>query len=119
MPIRAEFLASIGFPLLDRSIQAFKKLHEDKVIEVSGLVFNDFVRKSKKREHRLAREDVQAKAAEHGWHVFQHHIPGSDSYLRAAREGTAIFNTKAARDFVKNEFRSFAIEFFARIGIEV
>src|SRR5271170_2226773 len=29
VPIRAEFLASIGFPLLDRSIEAFKMRHED------------------------------------------------------------------------------------------
>lgn len=37
VPIRAEFLASIGFPLLNRSIKAFEMRHEDKVIEVCGL----------------------------------------------------------------------------------
>ena len=30
VPIRAEFLASIGFPLLNRSIKAFQIRHEDK-----------------------------------------------------------------------------------------
>src|SRR5436190_11602233 len=53
VPIRAEFLASIGFPLLRRSIDAFRIRHEDKVIEVCGLVFNDFVRRNEKREHKL------------------------------------------------------------------
>src|SRR6266852_4459426 len=62
VPIRAEFLASIGFPLLNRSIKAFQMRHEDKAIEVCGLVFNDFVRGNEKREHRLARRDVQEKA---------------------------------------------------------
>ncbi len=54
VPIRAEFLASIGFPLLNRSINSFGIRHEDKVIEVCGLVFNDFTRRNEKREHRLA-----------------------------------------------------------------
>jgi chromosome partitioning protein len=62
VPIRAEFLASIGFPLLRRSINAFQMRHEDKVIEVCGLVFNDFDRSNKKREHKLARRDVEEKA---------------------------------------------------------
>lgn len=38
VPIRAEFLASIGFPLLNRSINAFQMRHEDTKIEVCGLV---------------------------------------------------------------------------------
>ena len=50
VPIRAEFLASIGFPLLNRTIKAFQLRHEDKVIEVCGLVFNDFNRGDTKRE---------------------------------------------------------------------
>jgi chromosome partitioning protein len=61
VPIRAEFLASIGFPLLNRSIKTFQIEHEDKVIEVCGLVFNDYNRKNVKRENRLARKDVKEK----------------------------------------------------------
>lgn len=53
VPIRLEFLASIGFPLLNRSIKAFRMRHEDKVVEVCGLVFNDFSRGDVKRENRL------------------------------------------------------------------
>jgi len=34
VPIRAEFLASIGFPLLKRSIESFKMRHEDKTLDV-------------------------------------------------------------------------------------
>jgi chromosome partitioning protein len=117
VPIRAEFLASIGFPLLNRSIASFRMRHEDKSIEVCGLVFNDFIRGSKKREHRLARADVKAKAAQYKWHVFQSDIPHSDSYFRAAREGMPIDRTKGTHGKVKNEFTNFAEEFFARIGL--
>jgi chromosome partitioning protein len=117
VPIRAEFLASIGFPLLNRSISAFKMRHEDKVIDVCGLVFNDFVRGNEKREHKLARGDVQHKAAQYGWYVFRHDIPHSDSYFRAAREGMNIYATKGAHGKVKSEFTAFAEEFFPRIGL--
>jgi chromosome partitioning protein len=118
VPIRAEFLASIGFPLLNRSIKAFQMWHEDKVIEICGLVFNDFNRKKNvKREHRLARKDVQEKASKNGWYVFKNDIPHSDSYFRAARDGMPIDGTSGTHYQVKTEFEAFANEFFGRIGL--
>jgi len=117
VPIRAEFLASIGFPLLNRSIEAFKMRHEDKVIEVCGLVFNDFVRGNEKREHKLARQDVEDKATQYGWYIFRNDIPHSDSYFRAARDGMPIDRAKGTHEQVKDEFASFAAELFERIGL--
>jgi len=117
VPIRAEFLASIGFPLLNRSIKAFQMRHEDKTIEVCGLVFNDFNRGNLKREHRLARKDVEDKATQYGWHVFENDIPHSDSYFRAARDGMPIDRTKGTHHIVKTEFAAFAAEFFGGIGL--
>jgi chromosome partitioning protein len=117
VPIRAEFLASIGFPLLNRSIKAFQMRHEDKLIEVSGLVFNDFNRGDVKPENRLAKKDVQQKATEYGWYVFENDIPHSDSYFRAARDGMPIDSTKGTHGVVKTEFAAFADEFFDRIGL--
>lgn len=117
VPIRAEFLASIGFPLLKRSIEAFRIRHEEKAIEVCGLVFNDFVRRNEKREHKLARKDVCEKAAQYGWYLFQNDIPHSDSYFRAAREGMPIHGTKGAHGQVRSEFAKFAGEFFGRINL--
>jgi chromosome partitioning protein len=117
VPIRAEFLASIGFPLLNRSVKAFQIRNEDKLIEVCGLVFNDFYRGNVKREHKLARKDVREKAAKNGWYVFKNDIPHSDSYFRAAREGMPIDTTSGAHYKVKSEFAAFAQEFFGRIGL--
>ncbi len=118
VPIRAEFLASIGFPLLNRSLKAFQMRHEDKTIEVCGLVFNDFTRGNVKREHKIARSDVRAKAAQYGWYVFKNDIPHSDSYFRAARDGMPIDGTKGTQWKVKSEFEAFAKEFFDRISDE-
>ncbi|MBB4636363.1 ParA family protein [Longimicrobium terrae] len=117
VPIRAEFLASIGFPLLNRSIRSFEVRHDDKVLEVAGLVFNDFVRGNEKREHQLSRSDVQAKAIQYGWYVFENDIPHSDSYFRAARDGMPIGSTKGTHTIVKREFSAFAREFWKRIAL--
>jgi chromosome partitioning protein len=117
VPIRAEFLASIGFPLLNRSIKAFQMRHEDKIIEVCGLVFNDFTRDDVKKENKIARKDVLEKAAQYSWYVFQNDIPHSDSYFKAARDGMPIGETKGAHSKVKGEFAAFAEEFFPRIGL--
>lgn len=117
VPIRAEFLASIGFPLLNRSINAFRMRHEDTVIDVCGLVFNDFVRGNEKREHKLARKDVHEKATKYDWYVFESDIPHSDSYYRAARDGMPIDRTKGTHGKVISEFAAFADEFFGRIGL--
>lgn len=117
VPLRAEFLAAIGFPLLARSIDSFRSRHQDKNLEVCGLVFNDFTRRKEKREHKLARRHVKAKAAEQGWYVFKQGIPHSDSYFRAAREGMPIDGTKGTHGMVKREFAAFARELSRRIGL--
>jgi chromosome partitioning protein len=81
------------------------------------LVFNDYTRGNTKRENDLARKDVQKKATQYGWYVFQNDIPHSDSYFRSAREGMPIGNTKGAHGKVKTEFAAFATEFFPKIGL--
>lgn len=113
VPIKAEFLASIGFPLLKRSLEAFKIRNQDHTIEICGLVFNDYYRN--KREYTLAREDIERKAKTYGWHIFENDIPHSDSYYRSARDGMPIDSTKGAHSTVKDDFDAFATEFFGRI----
>lgn len=51
-----------------RSIEAFQMQHEDHVIEVCGLVFNDFHRGNVKSENRIARKDVLDNAKKYGWY---------------------------------------------------
>ena len=117
VPIRLEFLAAIGFPLLSRSIKAFQMWHEGKIIEVCGLVFNDYTRGDVKRENKIVRKEVEDRAAEYGWYVFEHDIPHSNSYFQAARNGMPIEHTKGAHGKVKDEFSAFAEEFFGKIGL--
>jgi chromosome partitioning protein len=114
VPMRAEFLAAIGFPLLSRSIDAFKIRHENHAIDICGLVFNDY---RENRESRLARADVEKNAAKFGWYIFANEVPHSDSYPRSAREGMPINQTKGTHSKTKEDFTLFADEFFLRIGV--
>jgi len=116
VPIKAEFLASIGFPLLRRSLESFRIRHDDHRIDILGLVFNDYDRNDNNRENRLAREDLEQQARSFGWHIFTHGIPHSDSYYRSARDGLPIDQTKGAHSKVKQEFEEFAQELFGRLG---
>jgi chromosome partitioning protein len=113
VPMKAEFLAAIGFPLLSRSIEAFKIRHENHTLDICGLAFNDY---RDKRESRLAREDVKRNAQRYGWHIFEQVVPHSDSYPRSARDGMPISHTKGAHATTRYDFDSFAGEFFQRIG---
>src|SRR5205085_10100546 len=40
VPVKPEFLAAIGLPLLARSLEVFRKENDDHQINVAGIVFN-------------------------------------------------------------------------------
>lgn len=103
VPIKPEFLATIGLPLLARSVNEFQIQHTDQHIEITGIVFNDTDPSRSKKEHNKARNDVKKLAAKNNWHVFENEIRHSDSFLTGARSGKAIFNTDNARWWVVDE----------------
>lgn len=110
VPVKPEFLAAIGLPLLASSLQSFRETH-DHPIEVAGIVFND-VRDS--YENARAKDDVRKLALEHGWYVFRNELTHSDSYPKGARNGTPIFATDYARSTKVDEFLRFGREFLER-----
>ena len=117
VPVRPEFMATIGLPLLARSIQEFQIENDDHEIEIAGLVFNHTTYQSDGREARKSIAEVQTAAREYGWHVFKNQIRYSASYPRAAREGTPLADTGDARGFVIKEFEDIKNEIFHKLGI--
>ncbi len=117
VPVKPEFLATIGLPLLARSLQEHRLGHEDQDIDLAGIVFNDADPNLVKPEHNRARKDVREVAAKHGWPVFEREARHSDSYAAGARAGTAIFETRYARDYVKREFEMVGDEFLEKVGL--
>lgn len=118
VPVKPEFLATIGLPLLARSLEEFKLMHQDQTLEMGGIVFNDVRRSNTPPEQKTSMNDVKKLAGTFGWPVFQHKAHHSDSYPAGSRDGKPIFQTDYARDYVKDEFDIVAKEFLKVIGIK-
>ncbi len=116
VPVKPEFLATIGLPLLARSLEEFRLMHQDQALEMAGVIFNDVRRSNTPNEQKTSMSDVRKLAGEFGWPVFSERAHHSDSYPAGSREGKPIFMTDFARDYVKGEFESVAKQFLKSIG---
>jgi chromosome partitioning protein len=117
VPVKPEFLSTIGLPLLVRSLSDFHQNYDDKSVQMLGIVFNST--SEYKMEHQRSKDYVSKIAKENGWYVFQHEISYSDSYPTGARTGKPIFLTEYARWWRVAEFGKVADEFIQRMGLKV
>ncbi|TAJ72559.1 MAG: ParA family protein [Phenylobacterium sp.] len=115
VPVKPEFLATIGMPLLLKSLQEFKRTYPNEdAPEVAGILFNDV---SDRVEHTRSRQRVRKEAAELKLHVFKAELNHSDSYPTGARRGQPIFMTDNARTERKNELTRVGNEILERVGL--
>jgi chromosome partitioning protein len=115
VPVKPEFLSTIGLPLLVNSMQDFKKEYEDHNLELAGIVFNATTNYSP--EESKSKREVKELAKNNGWYVFKSELAYSRSYPKGAREGQPIFRTTYARSDQASLFRAFAQEFAERISL--
>lgn len=116
VPVRPEYLSTIGLPLLVRSLSDYKKAYKNEPHpKLAGIVFNDAG--SFKPEHSRSRDTVGKVAREQGWDIFKGQLSHSDSYPAGARAAKPIFLTDYARQQKKAEFRIVAREFMERVGL--
>ena len=118
VPVKPEFLATIGLPLLARSLEEFKLMHQDQSLEMAGIIFNDMRRSNTPPEQIKSKGDVEKLATTFGWPVFDDAAYHSDSYPTGSRQGVPIFLTEYARDYVKGEFAVVAKKFLQAIGVK-
>jgi chromosome partitioning protein len=116
VPIKPEFMATIGLPLLARSLHEFQLENEDHEIEIAGVAFNHSSTYSAGPEGQQSIEEVTIEAKKHGWHIFENQIRYSASYAKSARQGTPLHWTSNARSDVIQGFRRFAGEVFDQVG---
>lgn len=109
VPVKPEFLATVGLPLLVRSLSDFQRLYRQPV-DVMGIVFNMSMDNG---EHQRSRAYVRKEAANNGWNVFNSEVSYSDSYPKGSRLGRPIFLTDYARAYRISNFYSVAQEFMA------
>lgn len=117
VPIKPEFMATIGLPLLARSLRDFQMENEDHTIEIAGIAFNHSATYTSGPEGLQSIDDVTREAAKNGWHVFDNQLRYSASYAKSAREGASLAQTSYARWEVIQGFEKFAKEVFDRIDL--
>ena len=115
VPVRPEFLSTIGLPLLEQSLNEFEIRYPGNAPEVLGLVFNAISGYSP--EETTSRNEVRLVARQSSWPVFAEQVVYSRSYPKSAREGSPIFGTSYARTKTKQNFHAFAREFAGRINL--
>ncbi|MBX8555888.1 AAA family ATPase [Pseudomonas cichorii] len=118
VPVKPEFLATIGLPLLANSVVQFKEENSDHALDICGVVFNHSSSYSDGPETDTSIGEVKAEAVKNSWHVYDSHVRYSKSYAKSAREGTPIGSTSYVRTNVRQQFLMFSREFFKSIGIE-
>jgi chromosome partitioning protein len=118
VPVKPEFLATIGLPLLARSLEEFRLRHKHQTLEMAGIVFNDKRRIAAPPEQRSSMKDIKRAAEQYGWPVFENAAHHSDSFPTGSRASTPIFRTGYARDYVKGEFSQVADEFIGKLGLK-
>jgi chromosome partitioning protein len=117
VPVKPEFLATIGLPLLANSILEFTTENGDHALDICGIVFNHSSSYSDGPETHTSVAEVKTEAMKHGWHVYDTHVRYSRSYAKAAREARPIGSTSNVQDHVPRAFAAFVAEFFTSIGI--
>jgi chromosome partitioning protein len=115
VPVKPEFLSTIGLPLLARSIADHNSEPDNSKVSIAGIVFNhasDYL-----PEEALSKAEVKSVAASFGWYVFSSEIAYSRSFPKGAREGKPLMKTSKAHKKQKTKMAAFANEFARVIGL--
>lgn len=114
VPVKPDFLSSIGLPLIRQSIREFTRLYKKK-LELLGVCFN--ATSGYAPEEVTAKQEVRSLAKRFSWHVFDEEIPLSRSFPKGAREGAPIFRTSYAHTAVASRVAAFCDAFATRARI--
>lgn len=115
VPIKLEYLCSIGLPPLVKSLHDFRNDYKDHNLVLAGLVFNSTSYYFP--ESIYSRAVVRQIAEQNQWHVFDAEMPYSRALAASAQEGRPIIPTSYDSSAQKEQFMTFTDEFAARIGL--
>ena len=113
VPVKPEFLATIGFPLLSRSLRDFRSANPGHQIDVLGVVINetfDYQAKHYLEERAKALPEIHQEVTKNGWYVFSNGLKYSRGFPKMMRSSFPSNPGEAPRIFAR-----FANEFFERL----
>ena len=109
IPVKLELFSTIGFPLMEESLAAFKRQNRGHAIDVCGVLINQNDYPSQDNRHaEAAKNDIQAKAKKYGWHIFSRRMTHSRGYPKMAAGARPHGNTLSAGQWPKIAAKIFA-----------
>lgn len=117
VPIKPEFMATIGLPLLARSLSSFKSENEDHEIDIAGIAFVHSSTYTSGPEGRRSIDEVTEFATRNKWPVFETQMKYSASYAKSARESAPITRTSYVRWETTFNFGHLKTAVFKSIGL--
>ena len=119
VPVKPEFFATIGFPLLQKSLDGFKDSNPGHEIEVIGVVINNAIYASGNDggpEKQDSLKEIQAEAKKNCWHIFEREIPFSRGFPKIMRGNITYLGS--AEDFYYGWGDACGLfdEFYKRLG---
>lgn len=115
IPVRPDFLSSIGLPLIEQSLDEHEQVYRDRKPGIPGIVFNAI--ENYPSGETTPKQEVERVVRRNNWDIFDEEIRHSQSYRSSARRGLPLFRTPHTHTVVKRNFHAFAIEFARRIGL--
>ena len=114
VPVRTEFFSTIGFPLLQESLEKFRSDNPTHTIDVCGVLINNSETQWSPRgpHHRDSRDEIREKAEEYGWPIMSNEMTHSRGYPKMAKEEYAAHTGNAW-----GESRKIANEFLEMMGL--
>ncbi len=107
VPVRPEYFATIGFPLLNDSMEDFRKHNPAHQIDVAGVIVNNSFYHGGNDggpEKDRAMKEIKNEADKNGWHIFCIQIPHSRGFPKIMRgDFTYLGNARDAFISVPNE----------------
>lgn len=113
VPVKPEFFATVGFPLLQESLSTFRLNNKGHKIDVAGVVINNGFYDGGNDggpEKANALKDIKEEALKNSWPIFATEIPFSRGFPKQMR-GDYSYPGNA------DQFTYFADEFFNTIGL--
>ena len=108
VPVRPEYFATIGFPLLHRSLEDFRESNPGHRIDVLGVVINDACYDGGNQggpERARSMVEIRREAAKHGWRIFTNEIPFSRGFPKMMRGDHSHIGNAAMFDYFEAELR--------------
>jgi chromosome partitioning protein len=113
VPVKPEYFATIGFPLLGQSLNNFRSQNRGNHISVLGVIVNNAFYHGGNDggpEKAQAMKEIRAESNKNGWPIYKNEIPHSRGFPKLMR-GDYSYRGNA------QYFSMFADEFFRSVGL--